>query len=271
MLECRQINKYFSRTAYTSAKATANATASINGGTVHAVNNVNLALPAHSFSVLVGPSGCGKTTLLRLLSGLEQPSSGQIIDTCDSAPSAVQSGQVGYVFQEPRLMPWLDVAKNIGFALQGRISADAIAQRVNSVLDMMGLSDFAHARPDQLSGGMASRVGLARALLSQPRLLLLDEPFAALDALTRKRLQGELVQLWQTLQPTVVFVTHDIEEAVLLGQHIYRMAAGRIVACYTQNACYPRSPTHAANVALRQQILDDFQAEASTSLAPPEP
>jgi len=230
----------------------------LDGRDVVALRDVDLDLPRASISVVVGPSGCGKTTLLRLLAGLEQPTGGVILrDGCESSGAAPV--RVGYVFQEPRLMPWLDVARNVGFMLEGRLPKADIAARVADILAIMGLTAFASARPDQLSGGMASRVGLARALVANPDLLLLDEPFAALDAMTRRRLQAELVALWQRLSPAIVFVTHDVEEAALLADTVYRMDRGAIVARYANPMARPREPTDAGVVALRRAILAGFE------------
>ncbi|MDQ2082858.1 ABC transporter ATP-binding protein [Xanthobacteraceae bacterium Astr-EGSB] len=242
----------------------------IDGRNVVALRDVDLDLPRASISVFVGPSGCGKTTLLRLLAGLEQPTSGVILrDGAEPSQAAAERTRVGYVFQEPRLMPWLSVARNVGFNLEGRLPKVEIATRVADILSIMGLTTFASARPDQLSGGMASRVGLARALVSNPDLLLLDEPFAALDAMTRRRLQAELVALWQRLSPTIVFVTHDVEEAALLADTVYRMESGAIVARYPNSIPRPRDATDAGIVALRRAILAGLEEKAEpTSVQP---
>jgi sulfonate transport system ATP-binding protein len=222
---------------------------------VVALAGVSLAFAPGTFTVLVGPSGCGKTTLLRLLAGLATPTEGVIRHLGDGRPPSV-----GYVFQEPRLMPWLTVADNIGFALKGRRPKAEIADRVAELLDLTGLAAFAAARPHQLSGGMASRVGLARALAGAPDLLLLDEPFAALDALTRRRLQGELLALWARRRPTVVFVTHDVEEAVLLADRIVRLDGGTVADSLDVALPRPRDPTDAAVVAHRRLILAGLEA-----------
>lgn len=248
MLECRGVSKIFR----------------LKDRTVTALRDFDLALPPGSFTVLVGPSGCGKTTALRLLASLETPTSGTIARSAGDA-------RVGYVFQEPRLMPWLSVARNVGFALEGRMAKPEIAKRVADILDVISLHDFANARPDQLSGGMASRAGLARALVTKPELLLLDEPFAALDAMTRRRLQSELVALWQRFRPTIVFVTHDIEEAVLLGDDVCLMEKGVIAERFANPIARPRDPTDPAIVALRRAIIAGFEAgEARKTRTPKE-
>lgn len=244
MLECRALNKTYQ----------------VEGATVSALVDIDIALPQGSFTVLVGPSGCGKTTLLRLLSGLTSPTSGEIRRHGSEKPGF---SDVGFVFQEPRLMPWQNVSQNVGFGLRGRVPRSEWTRRVGEVIELMGLTAFSEARPDQLSGGMASRVGLARALVGEPGLLLLDEPFAALDAMTRRRLQRELTAIWLERRPTVVFVTHDVEEAVLLADMVYRMHEGRIVERYIIDSPRQRDPTCLEITALRREILTGFEGEAS--------
>ncbi len=204
---------------------------------VVALADIDIAFPAGSLTTVVGRSGCGKTTLLRILAGLEQPSEGEIRRT-GSKPI-----RIGVVFQEARLMPWLDVAANVGFGLRGRVPRAVAAERCAAAIELVGLSAFAGAMPAQLSGGMAQRVAIARALVQEPDLLLLDEPFAALDAFTRRSMQNELVSIWQRRRPTIVFVTHDVEEAVLLGERALEMQAGRVVGRENIALPYPRDPT----------------------------
>ncbi|MEN3931141.1 ABC transporter ATP-binding protein [Microvirga sp. W0021] len=250
MLECKSLGKIYH----------------VDGNDVHALSDINITLPTGSFTVLVGPSGCGKTTLLRAFAGLIEPTTGSIHRDIPPCSVISPSLQIGYVFQEPRLMPWLTVSQNIGFGLKNKTSKQDLNRRVADVLSMMGLERFAQARPDQLSGGMASRVGLARALVGNPDLLLLDEPFAALDAMTRRRLQGELTTIWMARKPTVVFVTHDVEEAVLLGDVVYRMHAGLITERYDINIPRPRDPTTEKITAMRRLILQGFENEEQPSL-----
>lgn len=246
MLECRSLGKTYQ----------------VNGARVDALVDIDIELPEGSFTVLVGPSGCGKTTLLRLFSGLVSPTSGEICHHPSHCKNGKRSfSDVGYVFQEPRLMPWLTVSQNVGFGLKGKAPRDECTRRVGDVIELMGLAAFSQARPDQLSGGMASRVGLARALVGEPNLLLLDEPFAALDAMTRRRLQGELTAIWLERRPTVVFVTHDVEEAVLLADTVYRMQSGRIQERYDIDAPRLRDPTSKQITSLRRAILDGFEGK----------
>ncbi len=225
---------------------------------VAALRHVSIAVRAGSFAAIVGPSGCGKTTLLRLLAGLEKPTTGTI--EYDQVNDDRRDDNIAYVFQEPRLFHWLNVSQNIAFPLTRRVARPEIARRVAEILDVTGLSSFAAAYPNQLSGGMASRVGLARALVTRPRLLLMDEPFGALDAMTRRRLQTELIDLWRRFEPTIVFVTHDVEEAVLLGDTIDRMDYGVIAAHYDNAARRPRTTSDAAVVDLRCLILADLES-----------
>ncbi|MBM4293197.1 MAG: ATP-binding cassette domain-containing protein, partial [Deltaproteobacteria bacterium] len=196
-------------------------------GAVEALAGVDLEVPAGSFSVLIGPSGCGKTTLLRLLGGLDAPTAGAVEYT---EPAA---GALSYGFQEPRLLPWLTVAENVALprALRGDDPA-ATAAEVGDLLARVGLADAAARRPHELSGGMRMRAAIARALVTRPRLLLLDEPFGALDEITKARLDDELLALWRRLGLTVVLVTHSLTEAVYLGERVHILAPrpGRLSA-----------------------------------------
>ncbi|MBX3536521.1 MAG: ATP-binding cassette domain-containing protein [Chelatococcus sp.] len=224
---------------------------------VVALADVDLVLPPGSFTVVVGRSGCGKSTLLRLLAGLVAPTAGDIRHADGHRPT------IGCVFQEPRLMPWLSVTGNAGFGLVGKVPKAEIASRVAAALALVGLTEFRDAYPDQLSGGMASRVGLARALVLEPELLLLDEPFAALDAFTRRGLQAELTDIWLARRPTVVFVTHDVEEALLLADQVVHMDKGRIIGRRPVPLPRPRDATDQALVTMRRAILDDLAGDPS--------
>ena len=209
-----------------------------------ALAEVDLAIGSGEFVSLLGPSGCGKSTLLRLIAGLGAVSDGTI-DWPQSRYDA--SGEperdLGFVFQEPTLMPWATVFNNIylPLKLQG-ISRRAAMPRVNEVMEMVGLAKFSHAYPRELSGGMKMRVSIARALVVKPRVLLMDEPFAALDEITRFRLNNDLLDLWRAQKWTVVFVTHSVFESVYLSNRIVVMSArpGRIIADLAIDAPYPR-------------------------------
>ncbi len=196
-------------------------------GTV-ALRDASLRVEKRDFVALLGPSGCGKSTLLRLIAGLDAPDSGRIVWDGGAAPAP---GEIGYVFQEATLLPWADAAENVflPLRLRGRSRREA-AGEIKAALARVGLERFSQARPRELSGGMRMRVSIARALVSRPRLLLMDEPFAALDEFTRFRLQEDLLALWRDLGCTVVFVTHSIYEACFLARRIVLMTPrpGRI-------------------------------------------
>ena len=210
---------------------------------VIALEGLDLSVGEHEFVSLLGPSGCGKSTALRLITGLGEVSAGRIIWP-QEGPHAGQARQdIGFVFQEPTLMPWATAWGNVylPLRLEGASRRDA-APRVEAALAMVGLSGFEDAYPRELSGGMKMRVSIARALVMGPRILLMDEPFAALDEMTRFRLNDDLLHLWQTHRWTVVFVTHSVYESVYLSNRIAVMAPrpGRIVGEVRIDAPYPR-------------------------------
>ncbi len=189
-----------------------------NNGFV-ALESVDLQVRPGEIVSLVGTSGCGKSTLLRIISGLDQPTAGQV--SVHGQRITAPHRDIGIIFQEPRLMPWLTVQDNIRFGLG---SADRTTD-ITPILTKVGLLGFADALPRQLSGGMAQRVAIARALITQPSILLLDEPFSALDAFTRTKLQDHLLHIWEYDRPTMILVTHDVEEALVLSDRILVMRA----------------------------------------------
>jgi NitT/TauT family transport system ATP-binding protein len=205
---------------------------------VEALRDVSLTIGAGDFVALLGPSGCGKSTLLRLIAGLDQPDNGALIWQAGQAPNGRPPnaqkpglGEIGFVFQDATLLPWASTEDNVYLPLRLRGVARARAMDdVHAALERVGLIGFEGARPAQLSGGMRMRVSIARALVTRPRLLLMDEPFAALDEFTRHRLQADLLALWRTMGCTVVFVTHSIYEAAFIAQRIVLMTPrpGRI-------------------------------------------
>ncbi len=207
--------------------------ASYAGG-VRALVDIDLAIPRGQFLSVVGPSGCGKSTLLRLVAGLIEPSAGRIEISGQRPAEARRAGtRISFVFQDATLLPWRTVAGNIGLPLE--LQGSPRAERKASIergLELVGLADFAHRFPRELSGGMRMRVALARALATDPHLLLLDEPFAALDDISRGRLNEELQRLWADRGWTAIFVTHNIAEAVFLSQRVLVMTSrpGRIAA-----------------------------------------
>ncbi len=204
-----------------------------------ALDDVALDVAEGEFVSLLGPSGCGKSTLLKIVAGLRQPSSGQV----QVAGGRAEAGAIGFVFQEPTLLPWADVARNVALPLRlRRTPRRELEARVQAALELVGLTDFAGAYPRELSGGMQMRVSLARALAQKPRLLLLDEPFAALDEITRFRLNDDLLRLWQHEGWTVLFVTHSVFESVYLSQRVLVMTPrpGRIASALEVRLPYPR-------------------------------
>jgi NitT/TauT family transport system ATP-binding protein len=207
-------------------------------GTV-ALDGFDLDVRAGEFVSLLGPSGCGKSTALRIIAGLSDASAGTVEWTAGQKASR-PAGEIGFVFQEPTLMPWASVADNVRLPLKLARAVDDAA--VAQALTRVGLSDFADAFPRELSGGMKMRAAIARALVTGPQLLLMDEPFAALDEITRFKLNNDLLVLWQELRRTVIFVTHSVFESVYLSQRIVVMTPrpGRVFAEIAIPASYPR-------------------------------
>jgi sulfonate transport system ATP-binding protein len=228
----------------------------ISGSPMVALQSVNFTVHTGEFITIVGASGCGKSTLLRLVAGLDLPSSGAL--RLDGAPIAGPSLDRGLVFQEPRLFPWLTVTQNIGVALDStKLDAATKAGEIAAQIALVGLSGFEDAYPHQLSGGMAQRVAIARGLVNRPGLLLLDEPFSALDALTRARLQDELQRIWAREKTTMILVTHDVDEAVYLGDRVVVMAPrpGRVRQIFEIDTPRPRRRDAANLQHLRRQII----------------
>jgi len=208
----------------------------------HALAGLDLEVRAGEFLALLGPSGCGKSTALRIIAGLSEPTEGAV-EWAATATSAGSENRIGFVFQEPTLMPWANVFNNVllPLNLHGAPASQA-AGRVDAVLGRVGLQQFGRAYPRELSGGMRMRVSIARALVTEPELLLMDEPFAALDEITRFKLNDDLLQMWQALRTTVVFVTHSVFESVYLSNRVVVMAArpGRVLTELAIDAPYPR-------------------------------
>jgi NitT/TauT family transport system ATP-binding protein len=198
------------------------------------LDRVSLSVARGSFASLIGPSGCGKSTLLKVLAGLVPPSAGRVTIAGAEPSEAVRAGRIGLVFQEPTLLPWLNAAQNAALLLRVAhrgLPRRTIRERAMHMLDMVGLAGSARRLPAQLSGGMRQRVGIARALALDPDVLLMDEPFGALDAITRESMSDFLLDLWRRTNKTIVLVTHSIDEAVFLSRDVHVMAAnpGRIV------------------------------------------
>ena len=229
-----------------------------NGADIPVLDGVTFAVDPGEFVAILGPSGCGKSTILRLIAGLDRPTAGSV--AIGGHPVSVTDDRCAVVFQEPRLLPWRTVAANVALGANRR-KGDREG-RIRGLLDEVGLGPSAGAWPHQLSGGMAQRVALARGLAAEPDVLLLDEPFAALDAFTRRAMQNELIAIWQKKRPTIVFVTHDVEEAVLLGQHVLELERGRVVGHEPVDLPFPRDPTATAVNDHRRRILANLTAPA---------
>ncbi len=241
----------------------------VAGVELTALDGVELSVAPGEFVAIVGASGCGKSTLLRLIAGLDPDHDGAILH--DGATVAGPSLDRGLVFQEPRLFPWLTVAGNVALALENA-PLDAATKRrlVAEHVELVGLSGFEDAYPHQLSGGMAQRAAIARGLVNRPGVLLLDEPFGALDALTKARLQGELQRIWAREGITMVLVTHDVEEAVYLGDRVVVMAPrpGRVTRIVPVTVAHPRERTDPRLFRLKAEILSTLDHTAGERPAP---
>jgi sulfonate transport system ATP-binding protein len=221
---------------------------------VHALAGVSLDVELGEIVAVIGGSGCGKSTLLRAIGGLDPVSEGAV--TLDGERITGPHEKIGIIFQEPRLLPWLKVADNVGFGLGDRPKAER-AQRVVAALERVGLSDKAKMWPRELSGGQAQRVAIARALVPRPQVLLLDEPFSALDAFTRTDLQDHLLDLWADARPTLIVVTHDVDEAIVLADRVMVMCPrpGRIFDEIEVDLPRPRDRQSAAFDFVKRRIL----------------
>jgi sulfonate transport system ATP-binding protein len=221
---------------------------------VRALESVNVEVKPGELLAIVGGSGCGKSTLLRAVSGLDTPSHGRVV--LDGVTITSPQEKIGIIFQEPRLLPWLTVAQNVGFGLENRPRAER-RSRVAEALARVGLSEKANVWPRELSGGQAQRVAIARALVPRPEVLLLDEPFSALDAFTRTDLQDHLLDLWSDLRPTLVLVTHDVEEAIVLADRILvmRPRPGMIFDEIVDDLPRPRDRQSAAFDHIKRRVL----------------
>ena len=242
---------------------------------MQALREVSLAIERNEFVSIVGPSGCGKSTLLRLIAGLIGPSSGRV--TIDGAVIDGPRRDIGVVFQAPTLLPWANVLDNVLFPLKilHRLASDSPA-RARELLRLVGLSDFERKMPSELSGGMQQRASICRALITDPDILLMDEPFGALDALTREEMSLELLRIWQEQPKTIFFVTHSVPEAVLLADRVCVMTArpGRITEIIDVPLPRPRSYEQESlrefqNCAkrIRQHIFGDADASRRTGAA----
>ena len=221
-----------------------------------ALDAVSLSLAAGEFVSLVGPSGCGKSTFLRLIAGLDSPDSGELM--IGSQPITIPNADRGLVFQDPNLFPWLTVRRNIEAGLVARGVLHEQRHEVDEFMRLVGLDGFGNAYPHHLSGGMAQRAALARALINHPKILLLDEPLGALDAFTRMRMQDELLGLWEARRTTTLLVTHDIDEAIYMSDRIVIMTQrpGRIERTIPIVLERPRDRSSSEFLRLRGEILE---------------
>jgi ABC-type nitrate/sulfonate/bicarbonate transport system ATPase subunit len=234
-------------------------TFNINGRALNVLKGVNLHIRGGECLAIVGASGSGKTTLLRVLAGLEEADEGRVL--IDGEPVHGVGTERAVIFQEPRLLPWRTVIENVAFPLEVRgLSRDEARRRARRYVQLVGLGDFIEAYPAQLSGGMAQRVGIARALAIQPEILLLDEPLGALDAMTKLTMQEELTRIWREEKVTMVIVTHDLEEAIYLADRVLVLPkdkGGRIREIEV-NLPRPRNRSEGGFVKLREELLREF-------------
>jgi len=238
------------------------------GNSTVALEDINLTVREGEFVTIVGPSGCGKSSFLNLVAGFLTPTRGTLL--LDGAPIRGPGADRGFVFQEHALFPWMTVERNIGYGprTNGQPKAE-VERRVADLLELVGLQRFAKAWPKQLSGGMKQRVAIARALANGPTMLLMDEPFAALDAQTRRFLQDELLRIWSRTGTTILFITHSIDEAVLLSDRIAVMTArpGRIKEIIEPELPRPRDENSIAFVETRRRVAAALHNEVAESLS----
>ena len=222
----------------------------------HALSSISLEMKSGEFISLVCTSGCGKSTILRLIAGLITPTVGTL--SVNDKEITGPAPDRGMVFQRPTLFPWLTVEKNIGFSLKMQNKLKGNEQRVDHMLDLIGLKNFKDDYPGQLSGGMAQRVALVRTLINEPPILLLDEPLGALDAFTRMKMQDEILSAWRGRNQLAVMVTHDVDEAIYMGTRVIVMepSPGRIKADIPIKLDYPRNRSSAQFIEYRNQILE---------------
>jgi sulfonate transport system ATP-binding protein len=226
----------------------------VDGKRVDALRGIDADIEPGATVSVVGYSGCGKTTLLRVISGLEKPDDGCIeFFAADGRPS--MPARMAMVFQEHRLLPWLTVEENMALALRHGSGPEGSEGAVSRTLEIIGIQEFRHAYPHQLSGGMAQRVALGRALCRQPDLLLMDEPFGALDALTRYKLRQELLGIFSGLSVTIILVTHDVTEALLLGSKVIVLERGQVSNEVAVPMAYPRDEGSPEFVKLRDRVM----------------
>jgi NitT/TauT family transport system ATP-binding protein len=236
------------------------------GTPVKALDDISLSVGRNEFLCLLGPSGCGKSTLLNMIAGFDHPTTGTV--SVGGQTVSAPGSDRGFVFQQPTLMPWLTVWENVAFHLTMRGMGKAERrERAQRFIDMVRLNGFENHFPSELSGGMNQRVGIARALLMNPEVILMDEPFGALDEQTKMEMHAELVRIWRESQATIVFVTHGIDESLALGTHVAVMSArpGRIRELLPIHLERPRDPTSAQFNDYKRHILNLLRPEAAVA------
>jgi NitT/TauT family transport system ATP-binding protein len=242
-----------------------------NGGSVTAVKGLNFTVHRRELMCIIGPSGCGKSTLIRLLAGLDDPTSGEV--KLDGQPTQGPCPDRGMVFQGYTLFPWLTVTRNVMFGLRmSGMSFDDASSEARQWLDLVGLTKFKDAYPSQLSGGMKQRVAIARALANNPRILLMDEPFGALDAQTRAHMQTHLLEIWRNVDVTILFITHDLDEAIYLADRILVLKAhpGEVQELVEVAVPRPRSPGQAnspESIAVKRRIEELIHPKVTAEAA----
>lgn len=232
---------------------------SINQSELEVLRDISLNVQDGEIISIVGGSGCGKSTLLKIIAGLDKATEGEIwLD--DKKLEKPNQKEVGIIFQEARLFPWSTVEKNIEFGLTDKLSKEARKQKVQEHIDLVGLQGFENALPDQLSGGMKQRVSIARSLINRPRVLLLDEPFGALDAFTKINMQQEVLKIWQQEKMTLILVTHDIDEAIYLGDKVVVMSSkpGVVKKVIPIKMSRERDRTSSEFALYRKKVFDEF-------------
>jgi sulfonate transport system ATP-binding protein len=239
----------------------------IDTGTVQALTDINLRVEPGEFISIVGASGCGKSTLLRIIVGLDSESSGEVL--LGDQPIRKPGVERGMVFQEARLLPWLTVSDNIAFGCRSETVSAERSRLVREHIELVGLVGFEKAYPHQLSGGMQQRVSIARALVNRPKVLLLDEPFGALDALTRINMQQEVLRIWEVEKTTMILVTHDIDEAIYLGDRVVVMSnrPGTIKKIVPVSLPRPRDRSDYDFVQIRKEIYAEFFEQTNKPFA----
>ena len=238
----------------------------IDGKDLEVLKDIDLKIGAGEFISIVGTSGCGKSTLMKLIAGLETPTAGEI--TIGDRKVEKPSVEAGMIFQEARLLPWKTVTENIGFGIHKGKGKEETKKAVSHYVEMVGLKGFENALPSQLSGGMQQRVSIARALINHPAVLILDEPFGALDALTRIHMQNEVLDIWKREKTTMILITHDIDEAIFLSDRIFIMdkGPGIIKKELKVGMSRPRGRNSEDFIRIRKEIFKEFFCDTDIEL-----